>query len=136
MWKINNDVASLQCGNRGKKLNVREWVYNAIVVSFCVLTVGGVVGYEHFTSDPQFDYGRDEDCVMAGKSGSLFLVIVPTFITIVVNLITTTYSGVTLYLYNISNPLIKENAVPRLMVFLIRMISFQGLQWVLGLVFH
>ena len=48
----------------------------------------------------------------------------------------TLYSGIAFYKLDASRPLLKACTIPRIVAFLARMISFQGLQWIFGLIHY
>ena len=73
---------------------------------------------------------------MTKESGALYLVVIPTITTLLINAVSTAYSGIILYFFTSSDHLISSVVIPRLLTFLFRMLTFQSLQWVFGIAYH
>ena len=137
MWRLKNDLASLSIeNNRTGKVTKTELACHLIVWSFCILCVVGIIVYERLSGDPLFSFGEQRVCLMIKGKGVLYLVIVPTVVTLVLNIGSTLYSVVSLYSLSQSQPLNRESFLSRLLLFLGRMISFQSIQWIFGLVYY
>ena len=136
MWKLKNDLASLSVKNKVQKVTWKEIVYHLCAVITCVVIVAAVVVYELVVDDALFGLGKNQHCLTTTEKGQLYLIIIPTITTLVVNALFTGYSVFTLYWLMASNPLIQVGITSRVLTFLGRMISFQGIQWILGLVHY
>ena len=137
MWKLKNDLASLSIENKSSGgLTAREASFHGFAWLVCLASVTAIVVYEHTTTDAIFGFGERRVCLATSQKGMLYLIIIPTVVTLLLNIITTVYSGVTLTQLMRSRPLNRDPLVPRLLLFLGRMISFQSLQWALGLVYY
>ena len=136
MWKLKNDLASLSQDHKKQKMTWKEIAYHAVTVGAGVGIMVGVFVYELVVDDTLFGMGKDEHCLTTTRRGKLYLIIVPTIVTLVVNALFTGYSVFTLYGLMVANPLIRVDIASRLLTFLGRMISFQGIQWILGLIHY
>ena len=136
MWKLKNDLASLSQDHKKQKMTWKEIAYHAVTVGAGVGIMVGVFVYELVVDDTLFGMGKDEHCLTTTRRGKLYLIIVPTIVTLVVNALFTGYSVFTLYGLMLANPLIRVDIASRLLTFLGRMISFQGIQWILGLIHY
>ena len=137
MWKLKNDVASLSIENKSSGgVTAREASFHGFAWLVCLASVTAIVVYEHTTTDAIFGFGERRVCLATSQKGMLYLIIIPTVVTLLLNIITTVYSGVTLTQLMRSRPLNRDPLVPRLLLFLGRMVSFQSLQWILGLAYY
>ena len=135
MWRLKNQLASLSYANKDDKLTWRELVGTIVAFLVCMLGCGALVAYESISGTAYFGFGINQVCVATTEKGSLILVIVPIIVTLVINVINTVYSGFILYQLMESNVASKGGTTKRFITFLGRMISFQSLQWSLGLIF-
>ena len=136
MWRLKNDLAAMAKENKSDKISKQEVGYQVFIWSFCIVLVGACLGYENLTEEMLFGYDENRFCLTSDEKGWLFLIIIPTAVTLVVNLATIVYSGCSLYFLMASKPLLRTCSVSRLLKFLARMICFQSLQWALGLIFY
>ena len=135
MWRLKNQLASLSYANKDDKLTWRELVGTIVAFLVCMLGCGALVAYESISGTAYFGFGINQACVATTEKGSLILVIVPIIVTLVINVINTVYSGFIFYQLMDSNVASKGGTTKRFITFLGRMISFQSLQWSLGLIF-
>ena len=136
MWKLKNDVASLSFDKKSQNVTVAEVVYNTAILLFCSLVGVGIFLYDSHSGEPLFGFGKNQICMTTSKKGTLYLIVIPTMVTLIIGVVSTLYSGITLYLLTKSTQSVKKTSLSKLLTFLSRMISFQSTQWTFGLVYY
>ena len=108
-------------------------------VGAVVSSVGIIIAvfvYHLVVDDKLFGLGRNGQCIAATKSGILYLIIVPMLAFSILNVLFTGFGGFMYYSLMKSNPLRRDSSARLLLLFLGRMITYQGIQWVLGLLYY
>ena len=136
MWRLKNDVASLAFENRMDEVSCAEIFGNIFAWSWAVCVPIVIFCYDSLADQTVFGIGKHSQCLTTTDKGNLYLIILPTCLTLFVNLMFTIFSTTTLYRMMASNPLIKVSVTSRLLRFLAKILTFQGLQWILGLVHY
>ena len=136
MWRLKNKLASLSHENKEEnKLSWKELLGNVTAFVVFIFGCGFLVLYESVSGTSYFGFGANQLCVVTSDKGTLYLVIMPMLVSVILNVINTTYSGVVFYQLTASNVAVKGGTMKRLVTFLGRMMSFQSIQWSLGLIY-
>ena len=143
MWKLNNDLGALANNVNGHAIGMKEVIYHVIIWSFCIFSVAMFLAYQYMT-DSSIEFATHQYCVVTKDNGMLFMVVVPTAITVSINLICVIYSSKVLFSMLISRPVFDDSnnnvmdnqLVKKLFSFLARLISFQSTLWLLGLIYY
>ena len=136
MWRLKKNFASMAQENKDNKCDFAEILAHVTIFILSILGGCAPLIYEHVSQITVFGYGENHICVVTNRKGVLYLVIIPTLVMLIINFINTLYSGFSLYCLIKSNNSIQSSTPSRLFSFLGRMISFQSLQWVLGLIYY
>ena len=135
MWKIKNDLASMAFAHKDDRVSVREILYNVGAFGLSGGAIVTMVVTDFAAEGAIFGFGANHECMTTTEKGILYLLVVPTVVALFVNFTTTFYSGVVLCLVSTSVPCLETAVVSRVLRFLIRMVSFEGLQWIFGLIY-
>ena len=143
MWKLNNDLGALANNVNRHAISIREVVYHMIIWSFCIIIVAIFLTYQ-FLTDNTIEFASHQYCVVTKDNGMLFMVVIPTAITVSINLICVIFSSKVLFSLLVSRPVFDNSnnngmdhqLVKKLISFLARLISFQSIQWFLGLIYY
>ena len=137
LWKLKNNIAEMALENKGsEKMGRGEKCCHVGAVVTSVGTIVAVIIYHFVIDDKLFGLGQNGQCLTATRSGVLFLIIIPMIVLLFLNILFTGFGGFMYYLLMTSNPLRRDNIARRLLLFLGRMITYQGIQWVLGLLYY
>ena len=91
--------------------------------------------YDHFVDDDDalMKYGRNGHCLLAGKTGKLYFVIVPTATMVFLNVGSTIFS--IFQFARAQNKLIGKKGFYKLAKFMGRLVVFQSIQWGFAVIF-
>ena len=139
MIKLKYDTAAMAVDNKDQKsMGIKEMLqYAAVWISACGFGVGvGIMEFAITTGANKsfFGYGNGV-CFVSDEKAQLFFVVIPTAITVLVNMLTTA-SSVWL-MRKITHDLHEEIATPHsLLTYCSRLMVFQSVQWLFGLIYY
>ena len=136
MWRLKHDLAAMAEENRNNAISYGEVLTHAGAVVVSCIGGGVLLFYEFLSNKSLFGAGKNQLCIVTDPDGIVYFVVIPTVLTLIMNLFTTGFSGIILYQIMNANQLVHNNNVSRLLLFLGRLVSFQSLQWALGLIHY
>ena len=133
LWQLNNNMAVLAMENREKTMSKWEigciasfWLgpLFLVVALFCV---------GKFYDDSLVRYGKDDHCLLAGRFGQLYFLVLPSILMVVVNVGSVVFSLVQ-FCYLWDKPLDTKMLAHLTKVFA-RLMAFQSVQFVFGILY-
>ena len=124
-------MAALSFENQERSGNVAEAIVAAAIWIVSLTLVAATGAYDYLADDLIFQYGRQKICLMTGRKGQLYFVIVPTGLMVVANVASVIFSCVQLKLADVNG-----TAVRVFVKFLGNMVAFQSIQYALGFVLY
>ena len=134
LWQLNHNMAALTVENQRHAINHKE------VATFLVIWLGtfflvfSLWAYDFFVDNTFFQYGKNEMCILTGKNGKLYFVVIPTTMMVILNFGSTIFAVI--QYGQTMNQLIDRNAFLKLLKFLSKLVVLQSIQWVFGIVFY
>ena len=133
MWELNHNMAELHHDNQNQKMDGSE-VF--ILLTIWLGSLSGVISlwaYDQFVDDSLVIYGQNEICLLSGKMGRIYFVVVPAVIMVTLN------TGSLFFSIFQFKKLFEDKSSQivwtRLVSFLGKLIVLQSLQWVFGIVY-
>ena len=134
MWLLNSNMAVLSRENwEETRIGVEVLYFLGLWMGPGVL-VGAVLCLEHFYDDNLFQYGHGQNCVLSGPSGTLYFVIVPVSVMVLVNVSSLAFSAI--QWYKLWDDKMDQSYLTKLIKFFGKLMTFQSFQWILGVVFY
>ena len=131
LWQVNHNLAVLSEENKNRSRFFLEAAVTLLIWILPMLLVIACALYDTLAKETFFEYGRKSLCLMSGRNGQLFFVIVPTGVMVVNNIICVIFSCIQLKLA--LNSQFKDNYFRIFTKFLRNMVAFQSLQYILGI---
>ena len=133
LWQLNHNMAALTVENREPGLSQREvlltigvWIgpLGAVVILWCI---------EQFSHESPMHYGLEGYCMLTGERGRLFFIALPASIVVTIGVGNLVFSLIQFVKLR-DKPMDKEGFFA-LVKFLMKLIVFQSLQWIFGVIF-
>ena len=134
LWYLNHDMGAVSAQNGDKSVTAPEVALFLMIWLGSALAVMGFWAYEKYMETAFFVYGRERDCLMTGEGGRLYFIVVPASIMVVMNLFCMVFS--IFQFRHFFNNQASHNMAGKFMGFLGKLIVFQSMQWIFGIVHY
>ena len=136
LTRIKYDMAALATNNRDDlKVSCKELLQYVFVWGTLVSFSVTAAGVDFATDHAIFGYGMNDICFVTKPKAVFLAVVVPTAITVIINILTTLMS--TLLMIDISkHGSVSIGSVKSILTYLGRLMAFQSIQWVFGLIYY
>ena len=137
LWQLNKNMAALAAENRGGGGGRVIKEETGIILGIWSGALGLVVGLwcvEEFYDASALHYGLNEMCIISGKWGRLYFVVVPATIMVLTNFAALIFS--LFQFVRLSDQPLDQAQILKLAKFLGKLIVFQSIQWIFGVIFY
>ena len=134
LWKINHNMAALTVENQRRRSNFVEMIVTTAIWLFSSILVITTGIYDALVDDSFFKYGKKEICLISGKLGQRYFIIIPTGFMVLINVFSVIFSCA--QLRAVWETISKEKVSLKLVKFLGNMVVFQSVQYIFGVVYY
>ena len=134
LWQMNRNMAALSVENRAEKMSCWEIGISIFIWIGALSVVSALVVFDSLAEDSFLRYGENEICLLSGRRGQFYFVVIPTLVMLTANVGSLLVSAV--YLKKIWNEPLNKTNVLRLIKFLGKMAIFQSVQFVFGVLYY
>ena len=127
-------MAALTVENQERNSNKVEMIVTTFIWTFSLILVITTSLYDSLVNDSFFSYGKKGICLISGKDGQRYFIIVPTGFMVLANVFSVIFSCV--QLRAIWQTISKESLSLKLVRFLGNMVVFQSVQYIFGVIYH
>ena len=134
LWQLNHNMAALAVENRDPGMSWREVL---LTIGVWIGPLGVVITLwclQEFHGGFSIHYGSNEYCMLTGELGRLYFMAIPATILVAVSLGNLAFS--VFQFINLRDQPLNKDGFYSLLKFLSRLIMYQSLQWIFGVIYY